>query len=181
LRVRRGRRASGASASRAAVTPALWSGDRASSPSIPLAESAALVGSIQIRHLARSRQPLQPPRPLRATWRRRCRARGEAVGRPLRAGLRRVPVVSFSSGVRLPVLAPEERLVEFVIPRPGPRSVGAICATRHGASSTIAWSVSPSHVTLNGRRVAKARIVAWPPSADARRPPRPSIALAGHH
>jgi carbon-monoxide dehydrogenase medium subunit len=88
-----------------------------------LAESGALVGSVQVRNLATVGGNL-------------CNAAPSAdMAPPLLAldaeamivgpkGRRRVPLDSFFVGVRQTVLAPDELLVEIVVPAPGPRSGG---------------------------------------------------------
>jgi carbon-monoxide dehydrogenase medium subunit len=89
-----------------------------------LAESGALVGSLQVRNLATVGGNL-------------CNAAPSAdMAPPLIAldadaviagpkGQRRVPLAEFFTGVRKTVLAPDELLVELVIPAPGPQSGGA--------------------------------------------------------
>src|SRR5438552_3235667 len=89
-----------------------------------LAESAALVGSIQIRNLATIGGNLCNAAPSADMAPPLIALDAEAVIASA-GGRRRVPVASFFSGVRRTVLAPDELLVEFVIPAPGPRSGGA--------------------------------------------------------
>lgn len=88
-----------------------------------VAESGALVGSVQVRNLATVGGNL-------------CNAAPSAdMAPPLLAldaeavivgpgGQRRVPLASFFLGVRRTVLAPDELLLEIVVPAPGPRSGG---------------------------------------------------------
>lgn len=88
-----------------------------------LAEGAALVGSIQVRNLATLGGNL-------------CNAAPSAdMAPPLLAldaqaviagsgGRRQVPIAEFFTGVRQTVLAPDELLVELVVPDPGPGSGG---------------------------------------------------------
>src|SRR5262249_58795425 len=83
-----------------------------------IAESGALVGSVQVRNLATVGGNL-------------CNAAPSAdMAPPLLAldaeavitgpkGSRRVPVASFFLGVRRTVLAPDEVLVEIAVPHPG--------------------------------------------------------------
>jgi CO/xanthine dehydrogenase FAD-binding subunit len=90
---------------------------------LSLAESGALVGSVQVRNLATLGGNL-------------CNAAPSAdMAPPLLAldaeavitgpkGERRVPIAAFFTGVRRTVLAPDELLVELVLPAPGPRSGG---------------------------------------------------------
>ncbi len=89
-----------------------------------LAESGALVGSVQVRNLASVGGNL-------------CNAAPSAdMAPPLIAldtaaviagpkGQRRVPLAEFFTGVRQTVLAPDELLVELAVPAPGAQSGGA--------------------------------------------------------
>jgi CO/xanthine dehydrogenase FAD-binding subunit len=89
-----------------------------------LAESGALVGSVQVRNLATVGGNL-------------CNAAPSAdMAPPLIAldataviagpkGQRRVPLAEFFTGVRKTVLAPDELLVELAVPAPGAQSGGA--------------------------------------------------------
>jgi carbon-monoxide dehydrogenase medium subunit len=93
-----------------------------------LAESAALVGSVQIRNLAtlggnvcNAAPSADMAPPLLALG-------AEAVIAGPR-GERRVPMETFFQGVRRTALGADELLVEFVVPAPGPRSGG--CYLRH--------------------------------------------------
>ena len=90
---------------------------------LSLAESGALVGSVQVRNLATLGGNI-------------CNAAPSAdMAPPLLAldaeaviigpkGERRVPIVAFFTGVRRTVLAPDEILVELVVPNPGAHSGG---------------------------------------------------------
>src|SRR5207245_3418855 len=73
-------------------------------------------------------------------------------------GRRRVPVASFFSGVRRTVLAPDELLVEFVIPAPGPRSGGHYLRHTPRRELDIAVVGVASQVTLSDGVCARARI-----------------------
>ena len=89
-----------------------------------LAESAALIGSIQVRNLATVGGNL-------------CNAASSAdMAPPLLAldaeaviagpaGQRRVPLAAFFLGVRRTVLAPDELLLDIVVPAPAPHSGGS--------------------------------------------------------
>src|SRR6202521_2076924 len=123
-----------------------------------LAESGALVGSIQVRNLATVGGNI-------------CNAAPSAdMAPPLVAldaeaviagpnGRRRVPMASFFTGVRQTVLAPDELLVEFVIPSPGPRSGGSYLRHTPRRELDIAVVGVASQVTLrDGGVCAKARI-----------------------
>lgn len=82
-----------------------------------VAESGALVGSVQVRNLATVGGNLcNAAPPLLALD-----AEAVIVGP---GGQRRVPLASFFLGVRRTVLAPDELLLEIVVPAPGPRSGG---------------------------------------------------------
>ena len=112
-----------------------------------------MVGSLQVRNLAtRGRQPLQR----RAVGRHGAAAAG-ARGR---GGHRRAEAASgacrwptSSPGVRRTVLAPDELLVELVVPAAGRRQRRhTTCATRRAASST-----SPSSAWRRSSRIADGR------------------------
>jgi len=97
-------------------------GIRAAHPA--LAESAALVGSVQIRNLAtlggnvcNAAPSADMAPPLMAL-----EAEAVIVGP---RGRRRVPLTEFFVGVRRTVLAPDELLLEFAVPAPLPRSGGS--------------------------------------------------------
>src|SRR5207253_4475617 len=90
---------------------------RAALPS--LAESAALVGSIQIRNLATLGGNVCNAAPSADMAPPLIALDAEAVIASA-ATRRRVPVESFFTGVRRTMLSPEELLVEFVLPAPGP-------------------------------------------------------------
>jgi aerobic carbon-monoxide dehydrogenase medium subunit len=122
-----------------------------------LAESAALVGSVQVRNLATVGGNL-------------CNAAPSAdMAPPLVAleaqaviagpqGERRVPLSDFFTGVRKTVLGPDELLVEIVVPAPGPHSGG--CYIRHTPRRELDIAVVgvASQVTLANGVCAKARI-----------------------
>src|SRR5207247_5873241 len=108
-----------------AVTARTLELDRAVRASyLSLAESGALVGSVQVRNLATLGGNI-------------CNAAPSAdMAPPLLAldaeaviagagGRRRVPMASFFKGVRQTVLGPDELLVEFAVPATGPKSGGA--------------------------------------------------------
>ena len=123
-----------------------------------LAESGALVGSIQVRNLATVGGNI-------------CNAAPSAdMAPPLVAldaeaviagpqGRRRVPLASFFTGVRRTVLAPDELLVEFAIPSPGPRSGGSYLRHTPRRELDIAVVGVASQVTLADGLCTKARIV----------------------
>lgn len=122
-----------------------------------LAESAALVGSVQVRNLATVGGNL-------------CNAAPSAdMAPPLLAldaeavvagpgGERRVPLRSFFTGVRRTVLEPDELLVALVVPDPGPRSGGAYLRHTPRRELDIAVVGVASQLTLSDGVCAKARI-----------------------
>jgi carbon-monoxide dehydrogenase medium subunit len=131
--------------------PGVRSGYRA------LAESGALVGSVQVRNLATVGGNL-------------CNAAPSAdMVPPLLAldadaviagpkGQRRVPLVSFFVGVRRTVLGPDELLVEIVVPAPGPHSGGNYLRHTPRRELDIAVVGVASQLTLTNGVCAKARI-----------------------
>jgi aerobic carbon-monoxide dehydrogenase medium subunit len=122
-----------------------------------LAESGALVGSVQVRNLATVGGNL-------------CNAAPSAdMAPPLLAldadaiivgprGRRRVPLASFFVGVRRTVLAPDELLVEFIVPDPGPRSGGQYLRHTPRRELDIAVVGVASQVSLRDGVCASARI-----------------------
>jgi carbon-monoxide dehydrogenase medium subunit len=122
-----------------------------------LAESGALVGSVQVRNLATVGGNL-------------CNAAPSAdMAPPLLAleahaviagpgGERRVPIADFFTGVRKTVLAPNELLVELVVPPPGAHSGGQYLRHTPRRELDIAVVGVASQLTMAGGRCAKARI-----------------------
>jgi CO/xanthine dehydrogenase FAD-binding subunit len=122
-----------------------------------LADSGALVGSVQVRNLATLGGNI-------------CNAAPSAdMAPPLLAldaeaviagpkGQRRVPMLEFFTGVRKTVLGPDELLVEFAIPTPGPRSGGSYIRHTPRRELDIAVVGVASQVTLSDGVCAKARI-----------------------
>ena len=122
-----------------------------------LAESGAVVGSVQVRNLATVGGNL-------------CNAAPSAdMAPPLVAldaealiagpgGRRRVPLAGFFLGVRKTVLAPDELLVELTVPAPGPRSGG--CYLRHTPRRELDIAVVgvASQLTLTDGICVKVRI-----------------------
>jgi len=131
-----------------------------------LAESAALVGSVQVRNLATVGGNL-------------CNAAPSAdMAPPLLAleaaaiiasprGERRVPLARFFQGVRRTVLEADELLVALLVPAPPAASGGSYLRHTPRRELDIAVVGVASQVTLAGGRIAKARIalasVAPPP------------------
>jgi len=122
-----------------------------------LAESGALVGSVQIRNLATLGGNL-------------CNAAPSAdMAPPLLAldaeavivgpkGERRVPFADFFVDVRRTVLAPDEILLEIVVPAPGPRSGGNYLRHTPRRELDIAVVGVASQLTLSNGVCSKARI-----------------------
>ena len=145
---------------------------------LSLAESGALVGSVQVRNLATLGGNL-------------CNAAPSAdMAPPLLAldaeaiilgpkGERRVPIATFFTGVRQTVLAPDELLVELAVPAPGPTAAAPTCDTPRGGSSTSPWS-GWRHSSRWPTACAPRRGSRWPPwrrCRSARR--RPSARSRG--
>ena len=122
-----------------------------------LAESGALVGSIQVRNLATVGGNLCNAAPSADMAPPLIALDAEAVIAGL-GSRRRVPVASFFLGVRRTVLAPDEVLVEFVIPSPGPRSGGSYLRHTPRRELDIAVVGVASQLTLRDGVCAKARI-----------------------
>jgi CO/xanthine dehydrogenase FAD-binding subunit len=122
-----------------------------------IAESGALVGSVQVRNLATLGGNL-------------CNAAPSAdMAPPLLAldaeaviagpqGTRRVPIASFFLGVRRTVLAPGELLVEIAVPHPGAHSGGNYLRHTPRRELDIAVVGVASQLTLSKGICTKARI-----------------------
>jgi len=124
---------------------------------VSIAESGALVGSLQVRNLATVGGNL-------------CNAAPSAdMAPPLMAleaqaviagpgGERRVPMADFFTGVRKTVLASNELLVELIVPPPGPHSGGQYLRHTPRRELDIAVVGVASQLTLANGRCTKARI-----------------------
>jgi aerobic carbon-monoxide dehydrogenase medium subunit len=124
---------------------------------LSLAESGALVGSVQVRNLATLGGNI-------------CNAAPSAdMAPPLLAldaeavitgpkGERRVPIATFFTGVRRTVLAPDEILVEIVLPNPGAHSGGNYLRHTPRRELDIAVVGVASQLTLANGVCTKARI-----------------------
>ncbi|MEX2224161.1 MAG: FAD binding domain-containing protein [Candidatus Rokuibacteriota bacterium] len=124
---------------------------------LAIAESAAMVGSLQVRNLATVGGNL-------------CNAAPSAdMAPPLVAleaqaviagpgGERRVPVADFFTGVRTTVLAPNELLVELVVPAPGAHCGGQYLRHTPRRELDIAVVGVASQLTMAAGRCTKARI-----------------------
>ena len=142
----------------AGVTARTLERDRALRASLPaLSESGALVGSIQIRNLATLGGNVCNAAPSADMAPPLIALDAEAVvAGP--AGRRRVPMASFFKGVRETVLAPDELLVEFVVPATGPKSGGAYLRHTPRRELDIAVVGVASQISLTDGICRKARI-----------------------
>jgi carbon-monoxide dehydrogenase medium subunit len=122
-----------------------------------LSESAALVGSVQVRNLATlggnlcNAAPSADMAPPLLTL----DAEAVIVGPK---GERRVPFADFFTGVRRTVLAADEILVEIVVPAPGPRSGGNYLRHTPRRELDIAVVGVAAQLTLANGSCSKARI-----------------------
>jgi carbon-monoxide dehydrogenase medium subunit len=122
-----------------------------------LADGGALVGSVQVRNLATLGGNLCNAAPSADMAPPLLALDAEAViGGP--KGERRVPFTDFFTGVRRTVLAPDEMLLEIVIPAPGAHSGGQYLRHTPRRELDIAVVGVASQITLNNGTCAKARI-----------------------
>jgi carbon-monoxide dehydrogenase medium subunit len=122
-----------------------------------LSESGALVGSVQVRNLATLGGNLCNAAPSADMAPPLLALDAEAViGGP--KGERRVPFTDFFTGVRRTVLAPDEMLLEIVIPAPGARSGGQYLRHTPRRELDIAVVGVASQITLANGTCSKARI-----------------------
>ena len=143
-----------------------------------IAESGALVGSVQVRNLATVGGNL-------------CNAAPSAdMAPPLLAldaeaviigpkGQRRVPIASFFTGVRKTVLAPDELLLELAVPAPGPHSGGNYLRHTPRRELDIAIVGVASQITLADGKCAKVRIALASVATTPVRALKAETALAG--
>jgi carbon-monoxide dehydrogenase medium subunit len=122
-----------------------------------LAESGALVGSVQVRNLATVGGNVCNAAPSADMAAPLLALDTEAVIAGPR-GQRRVPLASFFTGVRRTVLAPDELLVELVVPAPAARSGGSYLRHTPRRELDIAVVGVASQLTLADGVCAKARI-----------------------
>jgi len=122
-----------------------------------LAESGALVGSVQIRNLATVGGNLCNAAPSADMAPPLLALEAEAIIAGPR-GRRRVPMADFFTGVRRTVLAPDELLVELIVPAPGPHSGGQYLRHTPRRELDIAVVGVASQVTLSDGVCRKARI-----------------------
>jgi carbon-monoxide dehydrogenase medium subunit len=133
------------------VSPALGGAYRS------IAESAALVGSLQVRNLATVGGNLCNAAPSADMAPPLVALEAQAVIAGAK-GERRVPIADFFTGVRQTVLAPNELLVELIIPAPGPNSGGQYLRHTPRRELDIAVVGVASQLTMANGRCAKARI-----------------------
>jgi carbon-monoxide dehydrogenase medium subunit len=133
----------------------LHAGVRAALPA--LAESAALVGSVQVRNLATVGGNMCNAAPSADMAPPLVALEAEAVIAGPR-GRRRVPVADFFTGVRRTVLGPDELLLEFAVPATGARSGGSYLRHTPRRELDIAVVGVASQLTLSNGVCGKARI-----------------------
>jgi CO/xanthine dehydrogenase FAD-binding subunit len=122
-----------------------------------LAESAAMVGSVQVRNLATLGGNLCNAAPSADMAPPLLALDAEAViAGP--SGQRRVPMASFFLGVRRTVLGPGELLLEIVVPAQGAQSGGNYLRHTPRRELDIAVVGVASQVTLTGGKCTTARI-----------------------
>jgi carbon-monoxide dehydrogenase medium subunit len=122
-----------------------------------LAESGALIGSVQVRNLATVGGNLCNAAPSADMAPPLIALEAEAVIAGPK-GQRRVPLADFFKGVRSTVLAADELLVELAIPAPGPRSGGQYLRHTPRRELDIAVVGVASQLTLSDGVCRKARI-----------------------
>jgi CO/xanthine dehydrogenase FAD-binding subunit len=122
-----------------------------------IAESGALVGSVQVRNLATVGGNLCNAAPSADMAPPFIALDAEAVIAG-RRGQRRVPVTSFFTGVRRTVLEPGELLLELAVPDPGPHSGGTYVRHTPRRELDIAVVGVASQLTLANGLCTKARI-----------------------
>jgi len=122
-----------------------------------LAESGALVGSVQVRHLATVGGNICNAAPSADMIPPLLALDAEAVIAGPR-GERRVPLRDFVTGVRKTVLGPDELLLELVVPDPGAGSGGAYLRHTPRRELDIAVVGVGSQVTVANGVCTKARI-----------------------
>ncbi|HXJ79701.1 MAG TPA: xanthine dehydrogenase family protein subunit M [Candidatus Methylomirabilis sp.] len=124
---------------------------------LALAESAALIGSLQVRNLASVGGNLCNAAPSADMAPPLIALDAEAViAGP--GGERRVPILEFFTGVRKTVLAPDELLVDLSVPSPGRHSGGQYLRHTPRRELDIAVVGVASQLTMTDGRCTKARI-----------------------
>jgi CO/xanthine dehydrogenase FAD-binding subunit len=124
---------------------------------VALAESASVVGSLQIRHLATLGGNLANAAPSADMAPPLQALDAECVIQSPR-GQRRVPADEFFQGVRRTVLAPDELLVEIAIPAPGQGSGGTYVRHTPRRELDIAVVGVAAQLTIRDGQCVKARV-----------------------
>jgi carbon-monoxide dehydrogenase medium subunit len=122
-----------------------------------LAESGALIGSVQVRNLATVGGNLCNAAPSADMAPPLLALEAEAVIAGPK-GQRKVSLAEFFLGVRSTILAPDELLVELAVPAPGPRSGGQYLRHTPRRELDIAVVGVASQLTLADGVCRKARI-----------------------
>jgi carbon-monoxide dehydrogenase medium subunit len=122
-----------------------------------LAESGALIGSVQVRNLATVGGNLCNAAPSADMAPPLLALEAEAVIAGPK-GQRKVSLAEFFLGVRSTILAPDELLVELAVPAPGPRSGGQYLRHTPRRELDIAVVGVASQLTLSDGVCRKARI-----------------------
>ena len=144
-----------------------------------LADSAALIGSIQVRNLATVGGNLCNAAPSADMAPPLLALDAEAiVAGP--AGQRRVPLASFFLGVRQTALAPGELLLALRVPAPGPQGGGAYLRHTPRRELDIAVVGVAAQLTLTDGVCTRARIALAAVAPTPVRAPAAEQALAGH-
>jgi CO/xanthine dehydrogenase FAD-binding subunit len=133
----------------------LHSGLRAAYPA--LAESGALVGSVQVRNLATVGGNMCNAAPSADMAPPLIALEAEAVIAGPK-GRRRVPMAEFFTGVRTTVLGPDELLLEFAVPALPPRSGGSYMRHTPRRELDIAVVGVASQVSLTDGVCGQARV-----------------------
>lgn len=144
-----------------------------------LAESAALIGSVQVRNLATVGGNLCNAAPSADMAPPLLALDAQAViGGP--TGERRLPLAEFFLGVRRTVLRADELLVEIVVPAPPPSSGGSYLRHTPRRELDIAVVGVAAQVTLAGGACARARIALAAVAPTPLRATAAEQALEGH-
>ena len=146
---------------------------------LAIAESAALIGSLQVRNLATVGGNLCNAAPSADMAAPLMALEGLAVIAGPR-GERRVPIAEFFTGVRRTVLAPDELLVELIVPAPGAGSGGQYQRHTPRRELDIAVVGVASQLTLTDGRCTKARIALAAVAPTPVRAVAAERALEGH-
>jgi carbon-monoxide dehydrogenase medium subunit len=146
---------------------------------VALAESGALVGSVQVRNLATVGGNLCNAAPSADMVPPLLALDAEAVIAGTR-GQRRVPLATFFLGVRRTVLGPDELLLEIEVPAPAPRSGGQYLRHTPRRELDIAVVGVASQLTLANGMCAKARIALAAVAPVPLRATEAEGALEGH-